>query len=685
MTVKWEPYNQEERRLNNLFFHDVSHRTNRHAFDLPVVAIDGEGYNTADGDHHYDLIAATGANWEEYKDTTNVELTTEDIFEFLLSLPEKYGKALYFIYGGSYDFNMWVKRLPDRCLQQLIERGRTRWHHYVISWTPKREILIQDKLSWGCKIVSRGKNKGKHRHTTKRKIHIYDVIGFFQSAFVKALEDWNTVDEQTLLDIAAMKKKRGTFTPEEKAEILVYCLKECHALVQLGEDFKKACTKAGIRPYHWYGAGALAATLMRNFGVKQFMGELPPEIKRIATHAYFGGRTEISWQGRIPEQGAYQYDINSAYPTAMWSKVPCMVHGEWRQFKHVTKQNYKNEYSMWLVKWNTHGKEWSPFPWREQGGRIFYPDNGFGWYHKIEIDAAERLYPDCVFKIYEGWAWISNCTHKPFEFIEKQAAYRLRLKADGDPANKPLKLGLNSLYGKTAQTVGSSPYQNFYWAGLTTAFTRARLLEAMRYTSGHIYSVATDGLISSVEIDELPVGPNLGQWERTRVIEGLLVRPGVYKWLDPKRKWHYGTRGFSRDEADWKAIENIWDNLPIETKWKFDATRFYTLSAAKHRGANWRDYFGKWKTEERSLSFVPTLGTRTYGMGQEDLSGHLTRWGLPFKYRSPHAAFNRRFQPLKNDCHCYDGFTAGVSAMYAKVHEEGASAYQTYALDEDQP
>lgn len=686
MSVKdifsWEAYQPP----TNLHF-DSHDDKRKYAFDLNVVAIDGEGYNTEDGDHHYDLIAATGADWEKYLGTTNVELTVGEIFEFLLGLTDKYGRALYFIYGGSYDFNMWVKRLPEKQLKQLRETGRTRYSHYKISWTPRREILIQDRLSWECKIVHRGKNKGKHRHNLKRRIHIYDVIGFFQSSFVKALEDWNTVDEQTLLDIAAMKKKRGSFTPEEKAEILKYCLKECHALVQLGTDFKAACTKANIRPTHWYGAGALAATLMRNHGIKQFIAEAP-EVKKVWTHAYFGGRTEVSYQGRLPLHGAYQYDINSAYPTAMFELLPCLVHGEWRHLDHADQDSYKKYfYSIWRVQWNTHGKEWNPFPWRAKDGRIFYPDSGHGWYHKVEIDAAEKLYPDCVFSLFEGWAWIQKCKHRPFEFIKDRAEYRLKLKAESDPANKPLKLGLNSLYGKTAQTVGKNPpYQNFYWAGLITAATRAKLLDAMRFCSGHIYSVATDGLLSSVQIEELKVGPSLGEWEQTKVVEGFIVRPGVYKWLDPYGKWHYGTRGFSRDEADWNAIEYIWDYLPVETPWKFKATRFITLSAALNRGDKWREVFGKWITEERRLSFVPTMGTRTYGMGQEDTSGWLTRWGTPFKSQSPHMAFNRGgFQPLKYECHCSDQFAAGVSTMYERVKEGEIKAYQDHAVDEDQP
>jgi len=326
MSVKFESLIDEE-YVNSLNYQTSSTgKSGRKTtlLDVSIVGIDGEGYNSTN-DHHYDLIAAAGESWEEYK-SEDVELKPEQIFEFLLGLPEKHGKALYFIYGGSYDFNMWVKRLGDRQLKRLAVSGKAKYQHYSISWKPKREILITDKLSLECKINSHGKYKGKHTHTYKRKIHIYDVIGFFQMSFVAALKDWKTVDQETIDRIAQMKALRGQFDAVEKQRILGYCLEECRLLVKLGTDFRAACMKADIKPHHWYGAGALAATLMRQWGIKQYI-DLPVEVKLYALHAYFGGRTEISYQGRLP-RGGYQYDINSAYPTAM-VKLPCLVHGEW--------------------------------------------------------------------------------------------------------------------------------------------------------------------------------------------------------------------------------------------------------------------------------------------------------------------------------------------------------------------
>jgi hypothetical protein len=670
MAVKFEFFT-DAKSLDSLHFTGRNHRLDDShtdtAIDLPIVGVDGEGYNSPDKDHHYDLIAAAGDDWTEHI-SDDVELTAERIFDFLLDLPKKHGKSLFFIYGGSYDFNMWVKRLPKDCLLQLAKNGKTRWKHYKIQWIPKREFMLQDKTSWECKVHKRGKNKGKHQHTFKRKIHIYDVIGFFQMSFVKALKDWKTVDQATIEHIESMKLLRGEFSSVPKETILKYCLDECRLLVKLGNDFRAACNRADIRPYHWYGAGALAARLMQTHGIKNFIQEAP-EVKRWWAHAYFGGRTEISYQGRLP-RGGYQYDINSAYPTVI-AELPCLVHGEWKFHTTDIQENYnKHQYGIWRVKWNTHGKLWSPFPWRDEKGRIFYPDRGEGYYHRIEIDAATRLYPDCYFEIFDGWTFTPNCTHKPFSFVYDRAKYRLQLKLDGEAAHKPLKLGLNSLYGKTAQTIGKSPpYQNFFWAGFITASTRARILDAIRMCTGTIYSIATDGIMSSVDIPELPVGVNLGEWEKTKVIEGLLIRPGIYKWLDDTGKWHYGTRGFGLDEAKWEQIEAIWDEGRFLAKWKFNATRFIGLRQALHRGETWREFFGKWVTEERHVSYVPTLGTRWWDSPK----------GEPF----PIFGTMPSFAKLTLECVCKHN--KGLSNMYVRLREEDFDDLIRFLIDEEQP
>jgi len=663
-------------------FRSSNNRLNKthHArgIDLPIVAIDSEGYTGQDGKHRLDLLAAAGETWTDHVANPD-RLSIEEMFEFLLSLPEKYGKALYFIYGGSYDATMWLKQLKEGhewALRKWRRKGVFRWSYYLVRYIQRREFIISDIRSHKRKQ----NKKGEWYHWYERKIHVYDVIGFFQMSFVKALTDWKITDQETIDRIANMKGQRGNFSEVEKAKILEYCLEECQLLVKLGNEFRKACIEGNIKPHHWYGAGALASTLMRQYGVKTYICEpQDPRIKQAIKRAYFGGRTEISYQGRF--KGGYQYDINSAYPTAMLELLPCLTCGSWNFWNDATKEYGKHDYELWYVEWNCHGKLWGPFPWRTEDGNIFYPDTsqstnnnvGGGFYHKAEIDAALALYPDCYFNIQHGITYDLACDHKPFKFIAERAAYRLQLKAEGNPANKPLKLGLNSLYGKTAQTIGEHPpYQSFFWAGLTTAATRAKLLDAIRYCNGTVYSVATDGLISSVEIDELTVGTSLGTWEKTRIIEGILIRPGVYKWLDDYDKYHYGTRGFQADELLWPQIEEHWDKGWTDVPIKYNATRFIGITQALARGVNWKESLGEWIEQERQITLMPRVGTRI--------------WDAPdSKWLNGFPQLNGGFVRLKLQCNCDGKFCSGVSAMYRRLNQEETEEGRRLLIDEDQP
>jgi hypothetical protein len=657
--------------LTSRSFDRKSHHkgSRRSGNDRAIIAIDGEGYNDDERDHHYDLIACAGADWTDYTWADNAELTFEQIAEFLLSLADKHGKALYFIYGGSYDFNMWVKRLPDKILRRLNLRGRCRAGHYKVYYRPRREIIIADRRS----LSFRRDRNGRCHHYCSRSIHVFDVIGFFQTSFVKALEDWKITDDSTLELIRNMKLKRGQFSQVNKEKILFYCLEECKLLVELGTRLRDAAIRADVRPTKWYGAGALATALMMRHHVKDYIAEIPPEINRYFLHSYFGGRTDISYVGFM--DGGYHYDISSAYPTAMVNH-PCLKCGQWERELDGSKFSRSNDadgsYSVWYVEWEVHGVLWGPFPYRLPSGSITYPCCGKGYYHRVEIEAALRLYPHGRFAIFDGITYRPNCDHRPFSFIPEAAEHRLALKAKGDAANKPLKLGLNSLYGKTAQTLGGTkkkkpPYQSFYWAGLTTAITRAKMLDAIRTCQGTVLSIATDGLICSGSLP-VDIGPHLGQWECTPISSGLLVKPGVYKWADQHNKFHYGTRGFTSDEANWSEIEDQWRNHRFAGAWEYKAERFIGLRQAIHRGNGWRDWYGKWVIQTRKLRFMPEMNRRDIVVP----IGRIPDFGsqeIPLLCR------------LVSVCHA----NSGMSAAYRKINPEDNQQAMEDLIDEDQP
>ena len=92
----------------------------------------------------------------------------------------------------------------------------------------------------------------------------------------------------------------------------------------------------------------------------------------------------------------------------------------------------------------------------------------------------------------------------------------------------PLKIGLASTYGKTAQRrVGTAPFHDVLSAGLATANTRVRLLEAISLDPKAVKMLATDGVFSSRPLP-LDIGKGLGQWDYTKHDDLFIVQSGTY-------------------------------------------------------------------------------------------------------------------------------------------------------------
>jgi len=148
----------------------------------------------------------------------------------------------------------------------------------------------------------------------------------------------------------------------------------------------------------------------------------------------------------------------------------------------------------------------------------------------------DYLKPD-EYQIVEGWYYPED---NPSEYSGKTSLsiivpnlYRERqkLKAAGNAAEYILKIGLNSLYGKFAQSVGSRRFRNICYAGYITSRTRAALYNALAGTRGGLQNVigfATDGIFTTAPLD-LPISKKLGGWSLERYRHSVFLMAGVYK------------------------------------------------------------------------------------------------------------------------------------------------------------
>jgi len=544
----------------------------------PILAIDGEGITDKNGRHRYVMLAASDGSYVQGR-----ELTSVQCFEYLLNLPKGH---LIVGFSISYDVAKWLAFLPKETLRHLWQTGSVRHGGYRIRYAQGKQIIIS--------------------HSDKRSVHIYDVFGYFQRSFVAALDEWKVGTKEQVERIRAMKASRGSFSNEGMEEMLAYCQEECRLLVELMTKLRNAIIEGDIPMKQWYGAGAIAAAILEKEGVKKHVERHPPEkYSEPILSAYFGGRFELFESGE--HKDVYLYDIRSAYPYIL-SQLPCQTHLVYRDSPgYVT-----SEWALYLVRWDVPARTpYPPFPFRDAHTRqIFYPTRGMGWYHASEINAAIRLFGDQI-HVERSISLLPSCPGScpgwPFRFVPEYFRYRQWLKNQGSQAQLTIKLGLNSLYGKTAQGVGygdkKPPFQSYLYAGMITAGTRAMLLDAIAQSPESIIWTATDGIASKVPL-RLPEGEALGEWEASYADWVFCVQPGVYQ-VCKEGKVEIRSRGFGKQETAFDQIKASYDAEPIWGEYTYKTTRFVGLGSALARKDFWGS-FGRWREMERSIKFYPS-------------------------------------------------------------------------------
>ncbi|HWH80335.1 MAG TPA: DNA polymerase, partial [Candidatus Binatus sp.] len=274
-----------------------------------------------------------------------------------------------------------------------------------------------------------------------------------------------------------------------------------------------------------------------------------------AIRAYYGGRFEVTTVGKI-EGPIHEYDINSAYPAAML-ELPCPVHTKWKRLQRG--QNFERGGTFVCRVTFRHSDDCPlcSLPIRRKG-RLFWPRVGEGWYWSHEIAAAIRAGTEIT--AWKGGYYAEKCCDcLSHEWVRE--LYTLRKSLGKAEAGYPIKLGINGLYGKYAQRLGAAPWRDYIAAGIITAITRAKLIDAYAADPSAIVYLATDALFSRRPL-AVEIGDQLGQWETKTRDNGLfLVQPGIY-WTPggddlPK------TRGIPRSKvieakAEFEAAWSDW-------------------------------------------------------------------------------------------------------------------------------
>jgi hypothetical protein len=591
-------------------------------YHRPIVAVDSEGQSYTNADIIYDGVryprhdtylwgAASDdgrpPSWLMAAETSGLDkrpLDAVQILDWLLSLPEQFGPAVYAIFSGGYDITQILKHLPYEKAWQ-IEKRET-----YSDQKDKRKRIAHSPVLWKGYAISYVKGKsfdvwrladpdrpylGKKLHTSAH-IRVYDVFGFFQSSFsavVKSMVDSGraTTDEADF--VAEMKDRRDQFANEDIERIKAYTTIELKLLARMMGDLRKGFEEMGLHLRHWHGAGAAASALIESQKLKMHYGpdiaasNISPQ-QTAAHHAYYGGRIELLKQGYIEDRVLHVYDIASAYPAAM-VEFPSLAGGEWirkpgTEYRKGSLSDLRAAVeaasclSMFKIRfqfptyerYDPDGRKtvfipFYPLPYRDKRGGILFPATGYGWYNREEaleaISWLQRFVPDyprprnkhqqmTVFEIEEAWIFKpgheGRANQGPFDVVRDLFVQRRTIKEEADRAGrydireKAIKLSLNSMYGKLAQSVGGDgeapTVANPYYAAATTASCRRRLIEAALLDPHAIVFFATDGIVSTRPLDGLArvrkQGDvvDLGDWEYFEADSGLFVMPGVYTY-----------------------------------------------------------------------------------------------------------------------------------------------------------
>ncbi len=481
----------------------------------PFVATDSECQNYAGEDivyqevggpvryarHDTHLWGAAADDGREPEWLTNgpgkQPLSVYKIVDWLLSLPKKFGQAIFVSFAFGYDATQIFKSLPRKTVWEILKRetypdetgakktigsSPVLWDEFAFSYIKGKYLEI-----W--KLRDRDKPHGDSgKLDTISHIKIFDTFSFFQEGLSKVVFSMVATDrasEEEAEYLSAMKKSREDvegWAAHDIEDVKRYTTLELRLLARMMADMRKSFDEMdGMRLRGWHGPGAAASALLEHRKIKEnhfpsdIAAEEIPPWQDAAHHTFHGGHIEPIKQGFFQGGLLHCYDIVSSYPSGTVD-LPSMRDGKW------TKRGYldfhclaklrgiiegASQLSMYKVKYLFPEYEkyhidisraiiipFYPLPYRQKRGGIIYPARGYGWYNRDDVLAAilwlERFVPDYPrrrkkenkdsgFIIEEAWVFErapANEQERPFAGIGALYNERKKIKQEIEKTKK---------------------------------------------------------------------------------------------------------------------------------------------------------------------------------------------------------------------------------------------------------
>lgn len=541
------------------------------------------------------------ANSKRERITNRDGLGTYDCFEMLLETKRRYPLSIFVGFAFNYDVNQILKDVPEEVLWRLHNTNAAAVGSYYVKWRPRKSFYI------------------KHSRTGRSMI-LYDVFGYFQMSFLKVCEKYLGKDDPRLKTIKAGKDARELFEWGELNDFIIpYCDTELAMLVSIMDIVRNDFHAVGIDPGEWYGPGAVANKVFNKQKIP-ISRDIPEEVLDASQFAYAGGRFEPYYLGRHSNT-VWEYDIHSAYPAAV-TTLPNLKRGSWE----FVRQFEPESFGVWNIDYRSEDSEGTennrpqPLFCRSSNGSITYPTEVQGWYWSPEAN----LVPSHV---REGWVFRPDDDERPFIFVEGMYDQRRLLQEQGNSLERALKLILNSLYGKLAQTIGARDdgpprWHQLEYAGYITSYTRAMIYNAIQLNPDAIIATETDAVFSTEPLD-LPLSGALGDWEEIKFDEICYLQSGFYYALAGE-KVISKYRGMDKDRKTEQPLglpyDAVLDHLHYWTgngdvpprPLVSNTTRFVGLGLGLRTGSVWRS----WEKKSRliSLNHRPGYGKRLHNV-----------------------------------------------------------------------
>lgn len=605
----------------------------------PIVAFDFE--TTGEGNPF--LLSVSPAGKDTYCVTPeegNEVLTTEQIITELAR--PKWARYMCIWFNIGFDAEVFISGLGAKKAQEL--RIET-------------ETEIEEGPFEGITITYIKGKLLEFKDDNKHVVTHYDIGNIVRGSLDNCAKEW--LGERKDDSVDASKFSDKTYREENKEEIRYYAQIDAQITRRLAEVVTEKAESLDIPMGRPVSTGYMAAEFARE-RLDTKPGIAQSWMQSMAWESYAGGRFEVYERGNVGDVSGP--DINSAYP-AILAELPDPGSLTWDKKTEASLDTLEQaDYGFVTVTVSTvEDRRIMPFT-EKIDDKVCYPI--------MENHTITVLLPILLFAIEQGYitdytihnaalGYETENTVYPFSFLKDLYDERKRLEGNArELAGLMLKIAMNSLYGKLAQTtlkkelvdesfdlndldkdkgetfhsidglpilqrqVAGSLFNPFL-ASYITGMTRLELHKSVVETGleDNTILLATDCIMVEAEAYEnstfdKKLGDTLGEWDYDYQGDSFVVGSGVYE-VDKGICYndeceHYeteecnvrehrskvATRGFKEAELGAKGLIGTAKEAgdkPIS----ITSTRPITLGEAMAQGSNFTvDEIGKFLSEE---------------------------------------------------------------------------------------